>query len=82
MLPLCIDFSLFPSPCSTTHFCNPCHDRPGDGPEQERTGRLPKCPAGPLGKQLTGECTLKGKHPDPGTEFVLGCSICRNAATF
>jgi E3 ubiquitin-protein ligase MYCBP2 len=69
----------------TTHFCSTCHDRPGECQEMERSSRLPKCPAGPLGKALPGgvrECPLKGAHPDPGTEFVLGCSICRNASTF
>jgi len=38
-----------------------------------------------MGKQLPGtraDCALKCKHPEPGEEFVLGCSICRNAATF
>ena len=52
----------------------------------QKGGRLPKCPAGPLGKQLAGgrgDCVLKGgAHPEPGAEHVLGCSICRNAATF
>jgi hypothetical protein len=48
-------------------------------------GALPHCPAGPLGKQLAGgksDCTLKTKHPEPGEEHVLTCSICRDASAF
>jgi hypothetical protein len=36
-------------------------------------------------KQLPGDrtaCKLKTPHPEPGEEFALGCSICRNASTF
>jgi len=70
----------------TTHFCAECHTNPGLVDDLQKGGRLPKCPAGPLGKQLAGgrgDCVLKGgPHPEPGEEHVLGCSICRNAATF
>lgn len=66
----------------TTHFCDTCHSNPGMVMDMKTRGGLPHCPAGPLGKQLTGACTLKTKHPEPGEEFVLGCSICRDAGHF
>lgn len=69
----------------TTHFCDRCHSNPGMMQEMKTGHRLPHCPAGPLGKQLPGtkaDCELKSKHPEPGEEHVLGCSICRNASTF
>ncbi|XP_032812561.2 E3 ubiquitin-protein ligase MYCBP2 isoform X3 [Petromyzon marinus] len=66
----------------TTHFCNPCHDdfqRMTSVPKEE----LPRCPAGPKGKQLEGsECPLHVVHPPTGEEFALGCGVCRNAHTF
>ncbi len=67
----------------TTHFCDKCHQIPG-----EMTGKskedLPKCPAAPQGKPLTGatECPLKLRHPPAGEEFALGCGQCRNAREF
>jgi hypothetical protein len=64
----------------------------------EREGKLPACPAGPCGQQLKappgiephadgsglgpGACPLNCFHPPPGTEYSLGCSVCREAATF
>ena len=68
----------------TTHFCERCHDDPSKMQELEASGRLPKCPAGPLGKQLPpgAACAINGAHADPGCEQTLGCSVCRNAATF
>lgn len=69
----------------TTHFCEECHNDPGGMQETASAGRLPHCPAGPKGKQLSGsraECPLKYKHGEPGEEQPLGCSVCRNAATF
>ena len=88
----------------TTHFCGPCHDRPGEMQEMKRKGTLPACPAAPLGKPLkvdpaviaaaiasgmgpgsgapTPGCPLLCCHPPTGDEFCLGCSICREAATF
>ncbi|XP_043928839.1 E3 ubiquitin-protein ligase MYCBP2 [Protopterus annectens] len=66
----------------TTHFCNACHDdfqRITSIPKDE----LPRCPAGPRGKQLEGtECPLHVLHPPTGEEFALGCGVCRNAHTF
>uniref|UniRef100_A0A8C4T2S5 E3 ubiquitin-protein ligase MYCBP2 n=1 Tax=Erpetoichthys calabaricus TaxID=27687 RepID=A0A8C4T2S5_ERPCA len=66
----------------TTHFCNACHDdfqRMTSIPKEE----LPRCPAGPKGKQLEGtECPLHVVHPPTGEEFALGCGVCRNAHTF
>ncbi|VDK87337.1 unnamed protein product, partial [Litomosoides sigmodontis] len=64
----------------TTHFCTVCHD------DFQRLMRLPKelllkCPVGPKGVQLEGECPLKVKHPPTGEEFALGCGICRNIRT-
>lgn len=61
----------------TTHFCTVCHQNP-----YGCDNRLAKCPAGPGGHQLSGECPLKIKHPPPGEEFSLGCGICSNAETF
>lgn len=65
----------------TTHFCDECHRDPG-----RMTGMaasdLPKCPSGPLGKQLKGECPLKVDHPPHGEEYALGCGLCRNEKTF
>jgi len=66
----------------TTHFCDACHNQPGMGPDQKSQGKLPQCPAGPLGKQLEGACPLRVQHPPTGEEFPLGCGICRNAQTF
>eukprot|EP00742_Colponemidia_sp_Colp-10_P004729 GILJ01005044.1.p1 GENE.GILJ01005044.1~~GILJ01005044.1.p1 ORF type:complete len:1771 (+),score=301.85 GILJ01005044.1:1764-7076(+) len=65
----------------TTHFCDACH---GDPSKMTGMGKadMPKCPAGPLGQQLEGDCPLGMKHPPTGEEFVLGCGICRNARTF
>ncbi|XP_064413761.1 E3 ubiquitin-protein ligase MYCBP2 isoform X3 [Latimeria chalumnae] len=66
----------------TTHFCNACHDdfqRITSIPKEE----LPRCPAGPRGKQVEGtECPLHVVHPPTGEEFALGCGVCRNAHTF
>lgn len=61
----------------TTHFCNACHSNP-----YMQGVNLAKCPAGPLGKQLDGECPLKIQHPANGTEFCLGCGLCANIKTF
>jgi len=71
----------------TTHFCDPCHNQPGVGPDQKRDGKLPVCDgkhqhALPLGKQGEGPCPLRVPHPPTGEEFPLGCGICRNAQTF
>lgn len=69
----------------TTHFCDACHSNPGLCQDLKSRGALPHCPAGPLGKQLPGtraDCSMKSKHPEPGEESIIGCSICRNAATF
>ena len=47
----------------TTHFCQPCHSVVNKVPK--------KCPGPPT-------CTIKIKHPDDGSEFPLGCGLCRN----
>lgn len=54
-----------------THFCDPCHKRQnnGDYVSKKKTKDLPKCP----GKK----CPLGINHPPNGTEFALGCGICR-----
>ncbi|MFH4976506.1 hypothetical protein AB6A40_003215 [Gnathostoma spinigerum] len=65
----------------TSHFCAACHDdfqRLMCLPKQ----LLPKCPAGPRGIQLDGDCPLRVDHPATGEEFALGCGICRNLNTF
>ena len=48
----------------TTHFCDQCHNPP------RKTVRM-ECP----GEEL---CPLQGRHPPNGTEFLLGCAICRS----
>jgi len=56
-----------------THFCEPCHKKQcnGDYVSRKKVSDLPKCP----GK---ANCPLKFEHPPNGTEFSLGCAICRN----
>ncbi|XP_046440285.1 E3 ubiquitin-protein ligase MYCBP2-like isoform X2 [Daphnia pulex] len=66
----------------TTHFCNACHEDFRHVTEMPKHA-LPKCPAGPRGRQLDGdECPLHLVHPPTGEEFALGCGMCRNAHTF
>ncbi|EFX83071.1 hypothetical protein DAPPUDRAFT_48552 [Daphnia pulex] len=66
----------------TTHFCNACHEDYRHVTEMPKHA-LPKCPAGPRGRQLDGdECPLHLVHPPTGEEFALGCGMCRNAHTF
>jgi E3 ubiquitin-protein ligase MYCBP2 len=65
----------------TTHFCDACHREPGRMTGMGKDA-LPKCPAGPLGKQLDGECPLGVDHPEGGEEFALGCGLCRNEKSF
>ena len=50
----------------TTHFCDPCHRKAG-------SNTITKWP----GKDKWG---LQVDHPDDGTEFALGCGLCRNKA--
>ena len=50
----------------TTHFCDPCHRKAG-------SNVVTKWP----GKDKWG---LQIQHPDDGTEFALGCGLCRNKA--
>jgi len=46
-----------------THFCDKCHSN--------WTRNIIKCPGPP-------ECKLEMEHPDDGTEFAMGCGMCRN----
>ncbi|CAI2364881.1 unnamed protein product [Moneuplotes crassus] len=46
-----------------THFCNRCHSN--------LTRNIIKCPGPP-------ECVLEMEHPDDGSEFAMGCGMCRN----
>lgn len=66
----------------TTHFCEACHEDPGTMQEKEASGSLPPCPAGPRGKHLEGKCPLGIDHPPTGTEFCLGCPMCKEAKSF
>ena len=50
----------------TTHFCELCHSPPRKTVREECKGEE-KCP-------------LKGLHPPNGSEFAIGCSMCRSAA--
>lgn len=52
----------------TTHFCEPCHQRAGRNETKQ-------CP-GP------GKCPLGMDHPPNGTEYPLGCGLCRNGGAF
>lgn len=61
-----------------THFCNQCHN----SWLILRSMELPPCPAGPVGKKLTGQCPLGIDHPPTGQEFCLGCGLCSNVNTF
>lgn len=68
----------------TTHFCVKCHDHHSEMQQMRDSGKLPHCPSGPRGKQLEGhpgpeDCPLGIHHPPHGTEFCLGCGVCRNA---
>lgn len=56
----------------TTHFCESCHKRQeqGDYLTKKKKSELPKCP-GP------GKCPLGIAHPPNGTEFAIGCGLCR-----
>lgn len=47
----------------TTHFCELCHSPPRKSVREE-------CP----GEEL---CHLKGRHLPNGTEFAIGCAMCR-----
>ena len=61
------------------HFCDRCHQIPGDMKEAAERGELPHCPAGPQRVQLEGgpaDCPLGVAHPPTGTEHVLGCAAC------
>ena len=53
----------------TTHYCKPCHDNPYVRIE----GR-------PLCNGEVDKCQLGLKHPEEGTEFALGCGLCRSRA--
>ena len=57
---------------NTTHFCEDCHKRQnaGDYIASYSQDKLPKC--------NKSTCEVGGNHPPNGTEYALGCSICRN----
>ncbi|CAI2380028.1 unnamed protein product [Moneuplotes crassus] len=46
-----------------THYCDPCHSRCNATPK--------KCPGLP-------ECQILMDHPSDGTEFAMGCALCKN----
>jgi hypothetical protein len=50
----------------TTHFCELCHSPPRKSVREE-------CP----GEEL---CPLRGAHPPNGSEFAIGCAMCRSAS--
>jgi len=56
----------------STHFCRDCHKRQETGDYLTRKARdqLPQCPG-------VDKCPLGVQHPQNGTEFALGCGICR-----
>ena len=49
-----------------THYCDGCHRQAG-------RNKTAKC----LGK---GKCELQQEHPPNGTEYALGCGLCRSKA--
>ena len=57
----------------STHFCNKCHQRQAKGDYIARypQSKLPKCPG-------HSKCALKLSHPPNGTEYAIGCAVCRN----
>lgn len=59
----------------TTHFCDNCHRRQEahDFMTTKTQDELDQCP-GP------DKCPLKIEHPPNGTEFSLGCSLCKGSA--
>ena len=59
----------------TTHFCDDCHRKQGTPESMSRKALkdLPQC--------TPATCPLKVAHPKNGTEFVLGCEICRSASS-
>uniref|UniRef100_A0A6U6BMR8 RING-type domain-containing protein n=1 Tax=Guillardia theta TaxID=55529 RepID=A0A6U6BMR8_GUITH len=56
----------------TTHFCDSCHRKQGTAESMSRKAQkdLPTC--------TPKTCPLRIPHPKNGTEFVLGCQICRS----
>lgn len=57
----------------TTHFCEPCHAKQCKGEYVNKIpkDKLPKCYG-------ADSCPLKIKHPPNGSEYSLGCAVCRN----
>jgi len=51
----------------TTHFCDKCHQRAMDIPNNKSLWKMCN----------PGVCQWKIKHPQPGEEYALGCSLCR-----
>ena len=47
-----------------THYCDPCHNIAGRNKPTNCAG--------------VESCPLKVAHPPAGTEFALGCSLCRS----
>lgn len=58
-----------------THFCEECHKRQcaGDYLTRKPVSKLSKC----KGK---ASCALGVDHPANGTEYSLGCTLCRTEA--
>lgn len=56
-----------------THFCDDCHKKQGTpaAMTKKKKADLPVCAGASC-------CPLKVEHPPSGTEFCLGCAICRN----
>ncbi|KAK3592706.1 hypothetical protein CHS0354_037840 [Potamilus streckersoni] len=66
----------------TTHFCDACHTNHTHLTQLPKD-KLPRCPAGPVGKQLEGSaCPLGISHPPTGDEFALGCGLCNDLMSF
>ena len=62
----------------TTRFCDPCHNNVSAVQGIAEGGDAPKCPVGPVCTQLPdGPCPLGIKHPDVGSEFCMGCGLCK-----
>ena len=71
----------------TTHFCEPCHNNHGTLTSMPIED-LAQCPCLPNNRGLPKlcddikTCPLGVEHPKSGSEFALGCGLCRQLKSF
>jgi hypothetical protein len=60
----------------STHFCDKCHSAQMAGAflNLKPASQLPQC--------NPKICPLRGKHPPAGTEFPIGCRLCKDLQSF